>query len=115
METVAFVGLGLMGQGRARRLREKGIGLYGYNRTADRATPLVKKGAELFGDKVATVQSATVLTTMLSDDETVAELVGEEVLQSRERENAPSINRAQRKLACMFSAHLVVWITPLRI
>ena len=82
MKTVAFFGLGLMGRGMALRLLEEDIGLHVYNSTADKATPVVEKGAELFGDPVAAVQSVTVLISILSDDDAVAELVDKEVLQA---------------------------------
>jgi len=42
METVAFFGLGQMGQGMALRLLEGGYKLKVYNRTPEKARPLVE-------------------------------------------------------------------------
>jgi 3-hydroxyisobutyrate dehydrogenase len=67
MESVAFFGLGMKGQGMALRLLVEAAGLSVYNRTEDKAKPVVKKGAELFRYPIAAVQSSTVLITMLSD------------------------------------------------
>ena len=50
METVAFLGLGLMGQGMALRLLEGGYSLRVYNRTPEKTQPAVEKGAEFLED-----------------------------------------------------------------
>ena len=81
METVAFLGLGLMGQGMALQLLEGGYRLRVYNRTPDKAQPAVQKGAEFFKEPLSAVRSATVLITMLSDDDAVKEVVDDQVLQ----------------------------------
>jgi 3-hydroxyisobutyrate dehydrogenase-like beta-hydroxyacid dehydrogenase len=80
METVAFFGLGLMGQGMALRLLEGGYSLRVYNRTPEKAQPVVQKGAEFLEDPLAAVSSSTVLITMLSDDDAVMEVVDDQVL-----------------------------------
>ncbi|MGW8220558.1 MAG: NAD(P)-dependent oxidoreductase [Syntrophobacteria bacterium] len=82
METVAFFGLGQMGQGMALRLLESGYPLGVYNRTREKTVVAVEKGAELFDNPATAVGAAGVLITMLSDDNAVAELVTEEVLQA---------------------------------
>jgi 3-hydroxyisobutyrate dehydrogenase-like beta-hydroxyacid dehydrogenase len=81
METVAFFGLGLMGQGMALRLLESGYRLRVYNRTPDKAQPAVEKGAEFLEDPLSAVRSSTVLITMLSDDDAVKEVVDDQVLK----------------------------------
>ena len=81
MEKVAFLGLGLMGQGMALRLLEGGYSLRVYNRTPDKTKPAVQKGAEVFENPLSAVSSSTVLITMLSDDDAVKEVVDEQVLQ----------------------------------
>ncbi len=81
METVAFFGLGQMGQPMALRLVEGGYQLNVYNRTREKAAPLVEKGAEFFEDPVAAVNNARVLITMLSDDHAVKAVTNEEVMQ----------------------------------
>ena len=44
MARVAILGLGLMGSEIARNLLSKGYDVHGFNRTRDRAKPLVDKG-----------------------------------------------------------------------
>jgi 3-hydroxyisobutyrate dehydrogenase-like beta-hydroxyacid dehydrogenase len=82
METVAFFGLGQMGLGMALQLLESGYPLGVYNRTREKAVVAVEKGAELFDNPATAVAAAGLLITMLSDDNAVAELVTEEVLQA---------------------------------
>ena len=79
METVAFFGLGQMGQGMAWRLLEGGYKLSLYNRTPEKAKTLVEKGAEFFEDPAAAVSTAKILITMLSDDYAVKAVITEEV------------------------------------
>ena len=81
METVAFLGLGLMGQGMALQLLEGGYRLRVYNRTPEKAQPAVQKGAKFFQDPLSAVRSSTVLITMLSDDDAVKEVVDDQVLR----------------------------------
>lgn len=82
MKTVCFAGLGLMGQGMAMRLLEKGYNLKVYNRTPLKAEPLVEKGAMLAPGLIDGVKGVDVLITMLSDDEAVETLVTMDVLKS---------------------------------
>ena len=46
-ETVGWIGLGAMGSAMAANLLKAGFGLRVYNRTAEKARPLVEKGATL--------------------------------------------------------------------
>jgi 3-hydroxyisobutyrate dehydrogenase-like beta-hydroxyacid dehydrogenase len=87
METVAFLGLGLMGQGMALRLLEAGYRLRVYNRTPEKAQPAVEKGAEFLEDPLEAVRSSEVLITMLSDDEAVKKVVNDQVLEGLGRGN----------------------------
>lgn len=67
---VGFIGLGNMGAGMAARLLHAGHELTVYNRSADKAKPLVEKGAR----KAASVADACkgdVVITMLADDSAV--------------------------------------------
>ena len=81
METVAFLGLGLMGQGMALRLLEGGYSLRAYNRTPEKTQPAVEKGAEFLEDPLAAVRESAVLITMLSDDDAVKKVVDDQVLE----------------------------------
>ena len=82
METVAFFGLGQMGQGMASRLLEGGYKLNVYNRTPEKAKPLVEKGAQFFEDPAAAVGATKILVSMLSDDHALTSVTKEEVLQA---------------------------------
>lgn len=82
METVAFFGLGEMGQGMALCLLESGYRLRVYNRTPNKTVSVAEKGAEVFENPIAAAQTAGVLVTMLSDDNAVMEVVNDEVLQA---------------------------------
>jgi 3-hydroxyisobutyrate dehydrogenase-like beta-hydroxyacid dehydrogenase len=65
---IAFLGLGKMGFPMARRLLESGHTLTVWNRTPERAQPLVTAGAELAATPAQAAQSADAVLTMLFDD-----------------------------------------------
>jgi 3-hydroxyisobutyrate dehydrogenase-like beta-hydroxyacid dehydrogenase len=81
MATVAFFGLGQMGQGMAMRLLEGGFKVNAYNRTLDKAKTVVHKGGVLFEEPAVAARAAEILVTMLSDEEAMAAVITEEVLQ----------------------------------
>ncbi len=68
MAKVAFVGLGNMGSGMAGRLLETGHQLHVYNRTASRAHPLVRRGAQLHDTPRDACQGADAVISMVADD-----------------------------------------------
>ena len=65
---VAFLGLGLMGSGMARRLLAGGFPLTVYNRTADKAASLVAEGARLAASPRDAATGADFIVSMLADD-----------------------------------------------
>jgi 3-hydroxyisobutyrate dehydrogenase len=65
---VALLGLGLMGSGMARRLLGAGFPLSVYNRTADKAAPLVADGARFAGSPREAAAGADVVVSMVADD-----------------------------------------------
>ena len=67
---VGFIGLGNMGAGMASNLIKAGHELTVYNRTAEKARPLVQQGARL-GHEITQVSHADVVITMLADDQAV--------------------------------------------
>jgi 3-hydroxyisobutyrate dehydrogenase-like beta-hydroxyacid dehydrogenase len=67
-ETVGFVGLGGMGVPMAANLLKAGFGLRVYNRTAERARPLVERGAVAAKTPADAVEPGGVVITMVSDD-----------------------------------------------
>lgn len=67
---VGFIGLGNMGVGMASTLIKAGHELTVYNRTAEKARPLVQQGARL-AHEIAEASHADVVITMLADDQAV--------------------------------------------
>jgi 3-hydroxyisobutyrate dehydrogenase-like beta-hydroxyacid dehydrogenase len=67
-QAVAFLGLGSMGQGMARRLLKAGIPLTVWNRSKAKAEPLLDEGAAWAESPAQAVAPSGVAITMLSDD-----------------------------------------------
>ncbi|WP_299140713.1 NAD(P)-dependent oxidoreductase [uncultured Corynebacterium sp.] len=74
---IAFLGTGRMGTELARRLlnEQDGIELTVWNRTAERAQPLVEEGAELATSPTEAVANAEVIITSLFGPDDVREVV----------------------------------------
>jgi 3-hydroxyisobutyrate dehydrogenase/glyoxylate/succinic semialdehyde reductase len=71
---IGFIGLGIMGSRMAANLQKKGHELVVHNRTKERARPLLDQGA-VWADSPAEVgRRVTVLFTMLSKPDAVAEV-----------------------------------------
>ena len=68
MTTLGFVGLGAMGGRMARRLLDAGYALCGYNRTAAKATDLVRAGMTLAASPREVAERADIVFTMVTDD-----------------------------------------------
>ncbi len=71
---IGFIGLGLMGIHMANNLIEKGNDLIVYNRTKDKAEPLIKSGAKFAGSPSELAKEVNVIFTMLSDPPAVEEI-----------------------------------------
>jgi len=67
MAKLGFVGLGVMGGGVARRLLAAGHELHGWNRTPEKAAPLVAEGLVLEESPRAVAQQADVVFTMVTN------------------------------------------------
>jgi 3-hydroxyisobutyrate dehydrogenase-like beta-hydroxyacid dehydrogenase len=67
IERVGFVGLGAMGAGIARRLLDAGYDIVGWNRTKEKAEPLVEAGMGWANTPRELAQSVDVLFTMLTN------------------------------------------------
>ena len=63
---LGFVGLGIMGGGVARRLLEAGHPVSGYNRSREKAAPLVELGLELKDTPREVAESADVVFSMVT-------------------------------------------------
>jgi glyoxylate/succinic semialdehyde reductase len=84
-----FIGLGLMGSRMAENLLKGGYELIVYNRTKEKAKPLVKKGASLAGSLKEAGENSDILFTMLSNPEAVKEsALGENGFLSCLKENS---------------------------
>jgi 3-hydroxyisobutyrate dehydrogenase len=68
MQTVAFLGLGVMGSGMAARLIDAGFPVVAWNRTASRADPLQRKGAKVAASPSEAAADADVIISMVADD-----------------------------------------------
>src|SRR4030081_3728120 len=68
MQTVAFLGLGVMGSGMAARLIDAGFPVIAWNRSAARAAPLQRKGAKVAASASEAAAGADVIITMVADD-----------------------------------------------
>lgn len=77
---VAFIGLGRMGTGMARRLVQVGFDITVYNRTASKMAPLVELGAHAADLVEAAVRDADVIVTSLIDDRSVLSLTEDHLL-----------------------------------
>ncbi|MGA8108670.1 MAG: NAD(P)-binding domain-containing protein, partial [Acidobacteriaceae bacterium] len=80
---VAFLGLGRMGTPIARLLVKSGAPLTVWNRTASRAEPLVKDGAQVAATAADAVGDADVVFTMLMDDRALDEVLGKDGVLER--------------------------------
>jgi 3-hydroxyisobutyrate dehydrogenase len=65
---VAFLGLGIMGSGMARRLLDAGYPVTVYNRSADKARPLAERGATVASSPRDAAASADIVISMVADD-----------------------------------------------
>jgi 3-hydroxyisobutyrate dehydrogenase-like beta-hydroxyacid dehydrogenase len=73
--SVGFVGFGSMGAPIARNLLAAGFPVRAYNRTVERAAPIVTLGAALASSPADAVAPDGVVITMLADDAAVKEVV----------------------------------------
>ena len=69
MATLGFVGLGTMGSRMAQRLLDAGHPVVGYNRTREKAKPLVDRGMRLADSPRAVSTAAEVVFSMVTDSE----------------------------------------------
>jgi len=70
-ETIGFIGLGGMGLAMATNVLKAGFGLRVYNRTAEKARPLLEQGAVLARSPAEAAAAGGVVVTMVSDDRAV--------------------------------------------
>ncbi len=67
MQRIGFIGIGLMGQHMARRILQGGFALTVWNRTRDKATPLLEAGAAWADSPRQVAEASDVVITMVTD------------------------------------------------
>jgi 3-hydroxyisobutyrate dehydrogenase/glyoxylate/succinic semialdehyde reductase len=70
---IGFIGLGIMGSRMAANLLKNGYELIVYNRTKEKAEPLLENGAELAGSPAEAAKVSDVMFTMLANPDAVKE------------------------------------------
>ncbi|HEX4108681.1 MAG TPA: NAD(P)-dependent oxidoreductase [Solirubrobacteraceae bacterium] len=75
MTTIGFIGLGAMGSRLADRLLDAGHPLYGTNRTASKAQPLIERGLIWRDTPREVAAAAEVVFSMVTDDEALEAIV----------------------------------------
>jgi 3-hydroxyisobutyrate dehydrogenase-like beta-hydroxyacid dehydrogenase len=73
--SIGFVGLGRMGAAMAGNLLKAGYRLHVYNRTPERAQPLIAQGARLMSHPSDAAEAGGIVVTMLADDQAVEDIV----------------------------------------
>ena len=68
MTHVTVLGLGIMGSGIAHNILKAGYPLTVYNRTREKAAPLIEAGAQWFDSPALAAQQADVVISMVGDD-----------------------------------------------
>lgn len=75
MQTITYIGMGVMGRGMAANLLKAGYPVTVWNRTAERCQPLVDQGATQAATVAEAVADADAILYCLSDDAAVEDLV----------------------------------------
>jgi 3-hydroxyisobutyrate dehydrogenase-like beta-hydroxyacid dehydrogenase len=75
METrVGFIGLGTMGTPMAQNILKKGFPLWVYNRTKDKAAPLLEKGGRWAASPAELASQCDVVVSMVANDAALSEI-----------------------------------------
>jgi 3-hydroxyisobutyrate dehydrogenase-like beta-hydroxyacid dehydrogenase len=74
-QKVGFMGLGIMGSAMAGNILKAGYPLTVYNRTRDKAAPLVKAGAQVADTPLALAEAADVIITMVTGPDALYDLL----------------------------------------
>jgi 3-hydroxyisobutyrate dehydrogenase-like beta-hydroxyacid dehydrogenase len=68
MESLGFIGLGMMGSRMVQRLLDAGYEVTGHNRTRDKAEPLIERGMRWAETPRAVAQAASIIFSNVSDN-----------------------------------------------
>jgi 3-hydroxyisobutyrate dehydrogenase len=85
MTKIAFLGTGTMGLPMARNLLDAGFAVRSWNRSTERAQPLVEHGAETFQDAREAAEGCELVVTMLSDADAVLDTAERALVDLSER------------------------------
>jgi 3-hydroxyisobutyrate dehydrogenase-like beta-hydroxyacid dehydrogenase len=108
MQPVGFVGLGLMGGPMAANLLKAGFDLSVYNRSADKARPLVEAGARRATTPRDVATPGGIVVTMVADDN-VLEAVTTGADGFGERMGAGGLHVSMSTISPQTSARLAAW------
>ncbi len=107
LQSIGFVGLGIMGRPMALNLVKAGFKLTVFNRTRDKSLPLEQAGARLASNPAEAAADADVVFTIVSDSQAMEEVVcGKDGVLETIRSGAVLIDSStisptvSRKLAC---------------
>src|ERR1700722_12548573 len=78
METVGFIGLGNMGSKIVGRLLKAEYSVIGYNRTKEKATPLIKLGMQWADSPKDIVKACDITLMSLTDDKAISAIINSE-------------------------------------
>jgi 3-hydroxyisobutyrate dehydrogenase-like beta-hydroxyacid dehydrogenase len=78
MEPIGFIGLGNMGSRMVERLLKAGYPVFGYNRTKEKAQPLIKLGMQWANSPIDVFKACNITLMSLTDDKAVSEIVESE-------------------------------------
>ena len=92
MNSIGFIGIGLMGFPMAKNLLKSGYNLKAYNRSQVKADRLKEFGAEISTSIKEVVTSSDVIITMLTDDRAVEKVMGSDDFISNIKESATVID-----------------------
>ena len=119
---ITVLGTGLLGSAFARAALKRGDAVNAWNRTLDRAAPLVKEGASIFPDAADAVRGARRIHLVLSDDAAV-EAVVKNILPAIEKDSLlidhtttsveGAVSRTEKLAAIgVFYQHAPVFMSP---
>lgn len=115
-EEIGFIGLGHLGLPMASNLLDSGYALRIYNRTADKAEPLVAHGARLAANPAETAQPGGIVASIVWDDAALEEIVTSAGFLERLAPGGIHIGMAtvapetSRKIAALHAEHGSVYV-----
>ena len=94
---IGFIGTGLMGFPMAKNLLDKSLDLNVFSRTIEKAKPLEKIGAKISNSLSEAVKNTDVVITMLTDDDAVEKVLGDQSLQENLKKGSTVVDMSSIK------------------